>query len=69
MPRADVETVKSLDSSSQKFIEMVQKKFGILLDFSEEALLVADDLFSMFFKLRRNHFFQPRQLQIKQSHL
>lgn len=57
MPRADIETVKSLDSSSKKFIEMVQKKFGILLDFSEEALLVADDLFSMFFKLRRNHFF------------
>ncbi len=57
MARADAETLASLNHSSERFLMMVERKFGINIDYSEESLVVSDDLLSLFFKLRRNHYF------------
>ena len=57
MARADVNTVNKLDSSAENFVRMVEKKFKLQIDYSEESLLIADDLISIFFKLRRNHYY------------
>lgn len=57
MARADVKTVKKLDSHAESFLRMVEKKFKLKIDYSEESLLLSDDLISIFFKLRRNHYY------------
>lgn len=38
-----------------KFIELVHKKFHLSLDYSEESLILADELLGLFFKERRSH--------------
>lgn len=57
MARAEVDTVTKLNFSADNFLKMVEKKFNLIIDYSEEALLVSDDLLSLFFKLRRNHYY------------
>ena len=57
LARADANTVKKLDSNSESFFRMVEKKFKLKIDYSEESLLLSDDLISIFFKLRRNHYY------------
>ncbi len=57
MARADANTCKKLESSSDNFLRMVEKKFKLVIDYSEESLSVADDLISIFFKLRKSHYY------------
>ena len=40
MARADAETLASLNHSSERFLMMVERKFGINIDYSEESLVV-----------------------------
>lgn len=44
-----------LQEMASKFVDLVQKKFDILLDYSEESLILADELLSLFFKEHRPH--------------
>ena len=53
MPRADKQTLDSLNASAALFLGAAEKRFGVKLDFSEESLVIADDLISIFFKRRR----------------
>lgn len=38
-----------------KFIDLVQKKFNVTIGYSEESLILADELLGLFFKERRAH--------------
>lgn len=52
------EIVKNINASSDKFKELVWKKFKIKLDNSEEALETVDDLITLFFKEHKSHHYQ-----------
>lgn len=53
MARASKELSDSLNASAGLFIKSAEKRFNIKLDFSEESLIVADDLISVFFRMQR----------------
>lgn len=57
MAKADLTTKTKLRDSAASFLRMVRKKFDLELDYSEESVLVADDLISLFFKIRKSHYF------------
>ena len=52
-----VEVMQKIQENSAKLLELAEKKFGIRLDYSEEALVVGDDLLTLFFKNHRGHFY------------
>ncbi|MFH1453064.1 MAG: HEAT repeat domain-containing protein [Armatimonadota bacterium] len=54
--------LEKINERADAFIKMANKKFGVNLDFSEESLIVADDLITMFFKKHRQHFYQAAVL-------
>lgn len=58
MPRADQKTIENLVESAAIIIRMVEKRFKIHLDFSEESLVIADDLITLFFKERKSHYYR-----------
>jgi len=56
-PKATPQTRDQLRESAEKLLELGQKKFGIPLDFSEESLVLADDLTTLFFKVHKKHHY------------
>lgn len=47
---------------SEIFIKTAAKKFDLSLDYSEESLVVADDIITLFFKKHRKHFYRAAVL-------
>jgi HEAT repeat protein len=58
MAKADLRTRLNIRESAEGFIKLVDKKFKIPLDLSEESLVLADDLITIFFKVRKNHWYR-----------
>lgn len=56
------EVLHKIKEMSQTFIKTVKKKFKIDLDYSEESLVIADDIITLFFKKHRDHFYQAAVL-------
>ncbi|MFH0801073.1 MAG: HEAT repeat domain-containing protein [bacterium] len=55
--KVDEKTRETIQKSALKFAELAERKFGIRLDFSEESLLIADELLTLFFKFRKKHYY------------
>ncbi|MCL5035905.1 MAG: HEAT repeat domain-containing protein [Chloroflexi bacterium] len=53
----DSRTQEKIKESAKKLLDLTQQKFGFRLDYSEEALVIADDLITLFFKQHREHFY------------
>ncbi|MCD6310205.1 MAG: hypothetical protein J7M18_05785, partial [Candidatus Eremiobacteraeota bacterium] len=53
----DTRTREEIKNSAEKLLALAGQKFGIRLDYSEEALVIADDLITIFFKQHREHFY------------
>jgi HEAT repeat protein len=58
MAKADLRTRLNIRESAEGFLRMVEKKFKIRLDFSEESLALADDVITIFFKVRKSHYYR-----------
>ncbi|MFP4497011.1 MAG: HEAT repeat domain-containing protein [Vulcanimicrobiota bacterium] len=54
--KASEKLVQKIHAQSYKLLELAEKKFDIKLDYSEEALTVADWLVTLFFKKHRDHY-------------
>lgn len=55
--KATPKTREQLRESAEKLLKLGEKKFGVPLDFSEESLVLADDLITLFFKLHKQHYY------------
>ncbi|MBI2267599.1 MAG: HEAT repeat domain-containing protein [Armatimonadetes bacterium] len=51
-------TGERLRETAERFLQLAKRKFDVDLDFSEESLVIADVLITLFFKERRNHSYQ-----------
>lgn len=58
MAKADLKTRLNIRQSAESFLKMVEKKFKITMDFSEESLVLADYAITLFFKLRKSHYYR-----------
>ncbi|MDQ7822134.1 MAG: HEAT repeat domain-containing protein [Candidatus Eremiobacteraeota bacterium] len=58
MAKADLKIRLNIRESAEGFLRLVEKKFKLTLDFSEESLLIADDLITIFFKVRKSHYYR-----------
>lgn len=56
------EVLHKIKEMAETFIKTTKKKFKLELDYSEESLVIADDLITLFFKKHRNHFYQAAVL-------
>jgi HEAT repeat protein len=56
LPKAGPDTQEEIRRSASKVIELGSRRFGITLDFSEESLVILDDLITLFFKERKSHY-------------
>lgn len=56
IPEAEEKTKNNIKESALKLIELGGKKFGLKLDFSEDSVVIADDLITLFFKDRKSHY-------------
>lgn len=50
------EVLIEITESADKFLDLVRRKFDLHLDYSEESLVLADELLTLFFKERRSHW-------------
>jgi len=51
------EVMLRINENAAKLAELAEKKFGFPLDYSEEGLVIGDDLITIFFKQHRGHFY------------
>jgi len=54
--KASEKILAKIDEQAEAFIRMAGKKYNVFPDYSEEALLLVDDLITIFFKIHRDHF-------------
>lgn len=58
MAKADLKTRLNIRQSAENFTRMVEKRFKFFMDFTEESLVLADDAITLFFKLRKSHYYR-----------
>jgi len=56
IPKANKELLDKIKEQSEIFISLAEKKYGVRLDYSEESLVVADDLITLFLKFHKLHY-------------
>ncbi len=54
--RASEKIQSKIKENSKKLLELARRKFNLELDYSEESLVIADDLATIFFKVHREHY-------------
>lgn len=50
--------LNKIKNLAEAFITTARKKFKVELDYSEESLVIADDLITLFFKTHKDHFYK-----------
>ncbi|MCD4783516.1 MAG: HEAT repeat domain-containing protein [Candidatus Eremiobacteraeota bacterium] len=55
-PKANKETLNKIKEQAATFIQLTERKYGVKLDHSEESLVVADDLITIFLKFHKSHY-------------
>jgi HEAT repeat protein len=53
---AGKKTIDQIQEQAETFIKLAEKKYRVKLDYSEEALAVADDLATVFLKFHKEHY-------------
>jgi len=56
IPKVNEKIKNKIREHSEKLIELAEKKFCLNLDYSEEALVIMDDLVTLFLKIHREHY-------------
>jgi hypothetical protein len=60
--KASEKIVKKIQEQAETLVKLTEHKFKIKLDYSEEALALADDLITVFFKIHREHYIKATVL-------
>lgn len=62
IPQASEKIRNKIKEQADKLVEMTHKKYGLELDYSEEALVLIDDLVTLFVKVHREHYIKAAVL-------
>jgi HEAT repeat protein len=62
LPKASEKIVRKIQEQAETLVRLAEQKFKVKLDYSEESLALADDLITVFFKTRREHYIKAAVL-------
>ncbi|MCE1245105.1 MAG: HEAT repeat domain-containing protein [Firmicutes bacterium] len=56
IPNADKKIIDQIQEQAETFVKLAERKYRVKLDYSEEALVLTDDLVTIFLKLHKEHY-------------